>query len=75
MITLTDYVWPLSFDFLKMRSYWMKVALNPMTHVLIRRLYEDTDTGGRTAGEYGDRDCSDPSTSQRTSQIGATARS
>jgi len=37
----------------KMKSYWIKVALNP-TGVLIRRPCEDTYTQGRTL--YEDRD-------------------
>lgn len=52
-----------------MRSYWSRVALNPVPHVLVRRLFEDTDTEGRIPGEYGGRDGSDTTINQRTPEI------
>lgn len=46
-----------------------------MTGIFVRRPYEETDTAGRTPGEYGGRDWSDTTISQRTSEIDSTTRS
>lgn len=52
----------------KLRSYWIRVALNSTIDVLIRKeRFEDTgETQGRRPCDDGDRECTDVSTGQGT---------